>query len=1007
MAKVVTPDPLVPGRDAVYQITVVNSGPSDSLADVLTDPLPEGLTVRTPGPTASQGSCEMVGRTASCALGTLRAGQSTVVRIPITVDPGLALTSVTNTAAITSTTPDTDPDPAGRTGTVTTQVTPLADLTLVKTGPAAVLAGDGMSWTLTLTNSGPSAAQQATITDPVPAAVTGLAISATQGSCTIASNTVTCGIGTLAPGDSARITLFVTGAVDPSYLGAGIDNTATVSSPTPEPGDDPAAGRSSTAHTDVSAQADLLVSKVPSATSFTAGQAAAWTVTVTNLGPSTATGVELTDQLPAALRNPVFTDTGGSVLSCPAGVCDFATLAPGDAATVVVSGTVDPDLAADAITNTASVAATTADPVQGNNNASSRVPVGGSAHLVLDKTGPSSVVAGETVTWSIAVSNPDGPSTARGVRVTDDLPAGITDITVTTPASIICPAHPDSGSTLTCDLPDLVAGAAPLTIRISATVVAGHPAGTLVNTARATSDTTQTDPGSGDDTDTFSTPVITRADLSITKTGPRAVVAGRPISWTVRVSSAGPSVARAVTVVDQQPAGVTGLTGTWSGGTCESPCALGDVAPGQTVVITYTGTVRPDSTAPTQANAATVSSTTADPDTTDNSATSSTDIGTSADLSLVKTVSPDPLVPGDPVTYTLEVHNAGPSDAAGVLVTDPLPSALADVTSTTGSCSITGGVLSCDIGVVASGADVTVTVHATLSDIVDPGTVSNTASVTASTSDPDLSNNSSIASAGTATCAVGTLAAGRSFSTTVRGTLDPSYRGALTNTASVTSGVPDPHPGNNSVSTSTAVGLDSDLSISKIADRGVVTGSELVKYSITVTQQGVGFRAGDGDRAVAGRGRRDRLHRDPGQLRHRHRDLVRRAGRPRHPGDADPVGAAHPRRRGHQHGHSDREGHGSHGFSVRPGSRCSDHAADQPDLPTSPTSPTSTSTPPPPPTSPSTSSPPPPPPGELPNTGVPAERMTMWGLALLLAGAAALVLGTRRRTRQPRPSRRH
>ena len=66
---------------------------------------------------------------------------------------------MTNTATVSSPTQDTDPDPAGRTGAVTTDVTPLADLTLVKAGPAQVIAGNGMAWTLTLSNSGPSVAQ--------------------------------------------------------------------------------------------------------------------------------------------------------------------------------------------------------------------------------------------------------------------------------------------------------------------------------------------------------------------------------------------------------------------------------------------------------------------------------------------------------------------------------------------------------------------------------------------------------------------------------------------------------------------------------------------------------------------------------------------------------------------------------------------------------------------------------------------------------------------------------
>ncbi len=68
----------------------------------------------------------MVGRTASCDLGTLASGQSATVQIPIAVDPGYTGTTLANTATISSPTPDTDP--GGRTGGTTTDVTPLADL---------------------------------------------------------------------------------------------------------------------------------------------------------------------------------------------------------------------------------------------------------------------------------------------------------------------------------------------------------------------------------------------------------------------------------------------------------------------------------------------------------------------------------------------------------------------------------------------------------------------------------------------------------------------------------------------------------------------------------------------------------------------------------------------------------------------------------------------------------------------------------------------------------------
>ncbi len=751
VGKTVTPDPLVPGRSASYVVTVTNSGPSDAQANVATDPLPDGLTVAAAGPTASQGSCQMTGRTASCQLGALPAGQEATITIPVTVDAAFTGTSVTNTATVSSPTPDTDPDSAGRTGTVTTQVTPLADLTLVKTGPPAVLAGQGLSWTLTLTNSGPSVARDVVISDPVPAPVAGLAVSANQGTCTIVAQLVTCTIGNLAAGDTARITLFVTGTVDPASTATSLTNTATVASSTPEPNPNPDPhqpdGRSSTATTKVSAQADLVVAKVPTTTSFTAGGPAAWTITVTNLGPSTATNATVTDNFPAGLNNPVFADDHANGLTCPAGVCTLGTIAPKTSVSVTVSGTVDSAFADSAIVNGVTAHSDTADPVEGNNTVTSQVPVTTSAHLVVAKTGPVSVIAGNTITWTIAVSN-TGSSTARNVAVSDDLPAGISNISLTPPTGGTCPAHADAGSTVTCQLPDLAAGAPAVEITVTATVDAGYLVGSIDNTARATTSTPQSGPP-GQDSNQVSIPVTTQATLTITKKGPDgAVTAGKPISWTVVVTNGGPSVARAVVVTDTAPDGVTGFAGTWSGGTCAQPCALGDLSPGGSVTITYTATVRPDFTGASLSNTATVGSATpAGPGGIDQ-ATAATDIIRSADISLVKTVSPNPVVPGGPVTYTLTVHNAGPSDATGVQVTDPLPAALLDVSAP--GCTIAAGTIGCPIGTLASGATTTVKITATVAADIDPAGVSNTASVTATTPDPDLSNNTSTVSAGTA-----------------------------------------------------------------------------------------------------------------------------------------------------------------------------------------------------------------------------------------------------------------
>jgi len=108
-----------------------------------------------------------------------------------------------------------------------------------------------------------------------------------------------------------------------------------------------------------------------------------------------------------------------------------------------------------------------------------------------------------------------------------------------------------------------------------------------------------------------------------------------------------------------------------------------------------------------------------------------------ADLSISQVDSPDPVLVGDNVTYTLTVTNLGPDGATGVTLTDT-PPASASATASQGTCSGTGPV-SCDLGSLAIGASATVTITVTTTT---EGVINNSASVSASETDPNMANNS-------------------------------------------------------------------------------------------------------------------------------------------------------------------------------------------------------------------------------------------------------------------------
>ena len=102
-------------------------------------------------------------------------------------------------------------------------------------------------------------------------------------------------------------------------------------------------------------------------------------------------------------------------------------------------------------------------------------------------------------------------------------------------------------------------------------------------------------------------------------------------------------------------------------------CDVGDLAPGESFSAVLTIAVPPSAASGTLTNVATASSPTPDPNPGRRTATADVRVQLVADVSVVKTLLTDPVVPGQPVTYRIDVANAGPSDAINGTFVDPLP----------------------------------------------------------------------------------------------------------------------------------------------------------------------------------------------------------------------------------------------------------------------------------------------------------------------------------------------
>ncbi|MGH3371228.1 MAG: DUF11 domain-containing protein, partial [Nocardioidaceae bacterium] len=142
-------------------------------------------------------------------------------------------------------------------------------------------------------------------------------------------------------------------------------------------------------------------------------------------------------------------------------------------------------------------------------------------------------------------------------------------------------------------------------------------------------------------------------------------------------------------------------------------------------------------------NNAVVSSDYADPNNGNNTVTALTTVNASADLAITKTSDQSVYKQSSLITYTVMVTNNGPSDALAVVVTDTLPATQqALYQSDTGGCTKSGDILTCTMGNLGVGQSRSFNINIVVKG--SRGQVTNTATVTSSTSDPALANNTAV-----------------------------------------------------------------------------------------------------------------------------------------------------------------------------------------------------------------------------------------------------------------------
>ncbi len=214
-----------------------------------------------------------------------------VVDIDPAVEPG---TSLEFSGVVTSDTPDIDP--SNNADNADTSIVSEADLELSKTGdPATVNAGEQVTYTIVVTNSGPGIAQSVDVKDALPPGISldKATVVRSNGSAPATCGGAVCQVGDMAVGEV--ITVTVVGDVDPSVPdGTVLTNSATVFSDSQDPNPN---DNTDTAETAVNAEADIDVTKVDLTDPVAPGGGVLYQIVVSNAGPSDAQNVIVTDTL--------------------------------------------------------------------------------------------------------------------------------------------------------------------------------------------------------------------------------------------------------------------------------------------------------------------------------------------------------------------------------------------------------------------------------------------------------------------------------------------------------------------------------------------------------------------------------------------------------------------------------------------------------------------------------------------------------------------------------------
>ncbi|MCB9436685.1 MAG: DUF11 domain-containing protein [Anaerolineales bacterium] len=704
-----------PGGTVAYTLTYINNGTQDATNVVITDVVPNNATFN-PGASTAGWAClpdNSAGSTCTINVGTVAGNGGTGnVTFAVDVDDPLAAGEIEldNTACVADDGANgSDPNGANDCGNDNTPIDAAPELGITKDdGGASSVPGGVIAYTLTYINNGNQDATNVTLTDIVPANTTFNPGASTGGWVCAPDNTVgsvcTINVGTVAGGGGTGNVTFAVTVNDPVPAGTTqVSNNACVADdgangPDTVPGND-----CDNDDTPVTASVDLVITKDDGGATVLPGGTIAYTLSYQNVGSIDATGVVITETVPANSTFNAGASTAGWVCvpdNSAGSTCTLAigTVNAGAGGSVTFAVDVDPapmPAGLDLINNTGCIGddgASGPDATPGDNCDTDTTPVDAAPELGITKDdGGATTTPGGTVTYTLTYIN-NGPQAATNVILTDIVPANATFNPGASTGGWVCVPDNSAGSTCTINVGTVAGNGGTGNVTFAVDVANPLPAGvTDINNNACVADdgANGADTNPANDCDPDNTPVDAAPDLTVVKDdGGASSVPGGTVVYTLNYNNIGNQGATNVTITETVPVNTTfdaagSLPTVWScadNSPAGTPCTVnvGSVAAGAGGNVTFAVTIDdPVPAGTTQvSNSACVAddgANGADQNPGDNCDNDDTPVTANVDMVITKDDGGATVLPGGVITYTLSYQNVGTIGATGVVITETVP----------------------------------------------------------------------------------------------------------------------------------------------------------------------------------------------------------------------------------------------------------------------------------------------------------------------------------------------